>query len=215
MKFVRPVISVLAILFAFVAFSAESIAQPTDAQIKRDISGPKTISVTFRGPGKREWSSTYSKYIWSRNFTAKVRTDDPKVNVIVTGTASYDIVGSRYTFWRTFITSNEYEGIPNPTNADVNALIEKFGLEKFMGNYRYNRVIGKVESIGLSETPNFVWHNPNSVSFNVTAVYRERTNDVGGNERISQVFEIRLYRTAVGAEWNNMISTARDRTVLK
>ncbi|MBX3267457.1 MAG: hypothetical protein KF831_12205 [Acidobacteria bacterium] len=137
------------------------------------------------------------------------------MNVIVTGTASYDIVGSRYTFWRTFITSNEYEGIPNPTNADVNALLEKFGLEKFMGNYRYNRVIGTVESIGLSETPNFVWHNPNSVSFNVTAIYRERTNDVGGNERISQVFEIRLYRTAVGAEWNNMISTARDRTVLK
>ena len=51
MKFLRPVISVLAILFAFAAFSAEANAQPTDAQIKRDISGPKTISVTFRGPG--------------------------------------------------------------------------------------------------------------------------------------------------------------------
>ena len=214
MRFVRPALGVLALFFAFAAFPAEAQAQPTAAQIKRDISGPKTISVTLGGPGKREWSSTYSKYGWSRNFTAKVRTDDPKVNVIVTGYASYDIVGRRYTFWRTFISSNEYEGIANPSAADVTALVEKFGLEKFMGNYRYNRVVGKVESIGLSEKPNYVWHTPNSVSFNVTAVYRERTNDVGGNERISQVFEIRLYRNEINAEWHNMISTARDRTVL-
>ncbi len=205
----------MAVLFAFAAFSGETKAQPTDAQIKRDVSGPKTVSVTLGGPGKREWSSTYRKYVWSRNFTAKVKTDDPKINIIVTGYASYDIVGARYRFWRTFTTSNSYDGIPNPTGADVDALIEKFGIEKFMGNYRYNRVIGKIESIGLSEMPNFIWHNPNSVSFNVTAVYRERTNDVGGNERISQIFEIRLYREDVGAKWNNMISTARDRTVLR
>lgn len=189
-------------------------AQPGDAEIKRDISGPKTISVTLGGPGKREWSSTYRKYVWSRNFTAKVRTDDPKVNILVTGYASYDIVGARYRFWRTFTTSNSYDGIPNPTAADVDALIEKFGMEKFLGNYRFNRIVGKVESIGLAEDPNFTWHNPNSVSFNVTAVYREKINDVGGSERISQVFEIRLYRNDVAAEWNNMISTARDRKVL-
>lgn len=215
MSLVRPVLSVLAILFAFAVFSAEAQAQPTDAQIKRDVSGPKTISVTLGGPGKREWSSGFKKYVWSRGFTAKVKTDDPKVNVIVRGSASYDIVGGRYTFWRTFISSNEFEGIPNPTSADVDALIEKFGLSKFMGSARYNSVIGKVESIGLSEEPNFVWHNPNSVSFNVVTVYRERINDIGGSERISQVFEIRLYRNSVDAEWHNMISSARTRTVLK
>lgn len=214
MSLVRPVLSVLAILFAFALFSAEAQAQPTDAQIKRDVSGPKTISVTLGGPGKREWSSGFKKYVWSRGFTAKVKTDDPKVNVIVRGSASYDIVGGRYTFWRTFISSNEFEGIPNPTSADVDALIEKFGLSKFMGSARYNSVIGKVESIGLSEEPNFVWHNPNSVSFNVVTVYRERINDIGGSERISQVFEIRLYRNSVDAEWHNMISSARTRTVL-
>lgn len=214
MSLVRPVLSVLAILFAFALFSAEAQAQPTDAQIKRDVSGPKTISVTLGGPGKREWSSGFKKYVWSRGFTAKVKTDDPKVNVIVRGSASYDIVDGRYTFWRTFISSNEFEGIPNPTSADVDALIEKFGLSKFMGSARYNSVIGKVESIGLSEEPNFVWHNPNSVSFNVVTVYRERINDIGGSERISQVFEIRLYRNSVDAEWHNMISSARTRTVL-
>jgi hypothetical protein len=213
-KLVRPVFSVLAFLFVFAAFTAEAHAQPTDAQIKRDISSPMTISVTLGGPGKREWSSGFKKYVWSRSFTAKNRTDDPKVNIIIRGSASYDIVGGRYTFWRTFISSNEYEGIPNPTAADVDALIEKFGLSKFMGSARYNSVIGKVESIGLSEEPNFVWNNPNSVSFNVVTVYRERINDIGGSERISQVFEIRLYRNSLDAEWHNMISSARDRTVL-
>ena len=40
-----------------------------------------------------------------------------------------------FAFWRTFTTSNSYEGLPNPTAADVQALITKFGLEQFMGNY--------------------------------------------------------------------------------
>lgn len=205
----------LVVLFIFGSAAATvANAQPTDAQIKRQLSGPKTISVTLGGPGKREWSTSYKKYIWSRSFTAKERTDDPKVNIIIRGSAAYDIVGGRYQFWRTFISSNEFEGIPNPTADDVRGLIERFGVAKFMGNAYHSRVIGEVESIGLSEEPKFIWHTVNSVSFNVTAVYRERINDIGGSERVSQVFEIRLYRNNISAEWHNMISSARDRTVL-
>ena len=83
-----------------------------------------------------------------------------------------------------FTTSNSYEGIPDPTAADAQALISKFGVEQFMGNYYFNRIVGKVESIGLAAEPKFEWHTPNSVSFNVRAVYTERTNDVGGKERL-------------------------------
>jgi hypothetical protein len=184
-------------------------AQPTDAQITKDLTHAKTVSVALGKPGKIEWSKTYKKYVWTRNFTAKLKTDDPDILVIVKGYASYDVMGGRYVFWRTFTTSNSYEGIPDPTAADVQALISKFGLEQFMGQYHFNHVIGKVESIGLAAEPKYVWHTPNSVTFNVVAVYTEKTNDIGGRERVARTFEIRLYRDGVKAPWKSLLSTDR------
>ncbi|MEK6282694.1 MAG: hypothetical protein AABN95_20225 [Acidobacteriota bacterium] len=206
----RSISSLLAILVLMgVGFVSAVSAQPTDAQIKKDLTGAKTVSVTLGKPGKLEWSSTYKKYVWTRSFTAKVKTDEPGVFVLVKGYASYDVMAGRYVFWRTFTTSNSYEGIPDPTAADVQELIGKFGLEKFMGNYHFNRVIGRVESIGLAAEPKYVWHTPNSVSFNVAAVYTEKTNDIGGRERVTRRFEIRLYRDSVNAPWKNLMSTDR------
>lgn len=189
-------------------------AQPSDAQIKKDMTGAKTVSITLGKPGTKEWSGTYKKYVWTRDFTAKVKSDDPEIFVIVKGYASYDVLGGKYVYWRSFITSNNYEGIPDPTAGDVQALINKFGLEQFLGNYYYNHVIGKVESIGLSDDPKFEWHTPNSVSFNVTAVYTERTNDIGGKERLARTFRIRLYRDSPKAEWKNLGSTPQDKKTL-
>jgi len=184
-------------------------AQPTDAQIKKDLTGAKTVSVILGAPGKMEWSKTYKKYVWTRSFTAKVKTEEPGIFVMVKGYASYDVMGGRYVFWRTFTTSNSYEGIPDPTPAEIQALIGKFGAEQFLGNYYFTRVAGKVESIGLAADPKYFWHTPNSVSFNVVAVYTEKTNDIGGRERVARTFEIRLYRDSVKAPWKNLISTDR------
>ena len=192
----------------------EVSAQPADAEVKKNLTHARTVSVTLGKPGTREWSSTYKKYVWNRSFTAKLKTEDPEIFVIVKGYASYDIIGGRFIFWRTFTTSNSYEGIPDPTAADVEALIAKFGLEQFLGNYYFNHVIGKVESIRLSDDPNFQWHTPNSVSFNVTAVYTERTNDIGGKERLSRTLEIRLYRDNPKQAWLRMLSTPRDKKTL-
>ena len=198
-----------ALVFLGVGFANQATAQPSDAQVKKDLTGAKTVSVTLGKPGKLEWSGTYKKYVWTRNFTAKVKTDDPGIFVIVKGYASYDVRGGRYVFWRSFTTSNSYEGIPDLTAADVQGLISKFGAEEFMGNYYFNHVIGKVESIGLAKEPKYVWHTPNSVTLNVVAVYTERTNDIGGRERVARTFEIRLYRDSVKAPWKSLISTDR------
>ena len=201
-------------LLVGVGFVSAVAAQPTDAQIKKDLTAPKTVSVVLGKPGTREWSSTYKKYVWNRGFTAKLKTEDPEIFVIVKGYASYDIIGGRFAFWRTFTTSNSYEGLPNPTAADVQALITKFGLEQFLGNYYFNRLIGKVESIALSDEPNFQWHTPNSVSFNVTAIYTERTNDIGGKERLARTYEIRLYRDNPKQPWLRMLSSAGEKKPL-
>jgi len=200
-----------ALVFLCVGFANEATAQPSDAQLKKDLTGAKTVTVTLGKPGTIEWSKTYKKYVWTRSFTAKLKTDDPGIFVIVKGYASYDVMGGRYVFWRTFTTSNSYEGLPDPTAADVQALIRRFGMEQFLGNYNFNHVVGKVESIGLSSEPRFEWHTPNSVSFNVTAIYTERTNDIGGRERVAQTLRIRVYRDDPKAGWKNLISTPEDR----
>jgi hypothetical protein len=129
--------------------------------------------------------------------------------VIVKGYASYDVMGGTYVYWKSFTTSNSYEGIPDPTATDVQALISKFGVEQFMGNYHFNRVVGSVESIGLAAEPKYLWHTPNSVSFNIRVVYMEKTNDIGGRQRVARMFEIRLYRDAIKAPWKSLISTER------
>lgn len=201
-------IGVLVLLAA--SFTEEVFAQPSDAQIKKDLTGAKTVAVTLGKTGTKEWSSTYKKYIWTRSFTAKVKTEDPEIFVIVKGYAAYDIVGGSYRFWRSFVTSNNYEGIPDPSESDVRALIDKFGVEQFMGSGYFGRVIGRVESIKLAPEPKFQWHNPNSVSFRVVAVYMEKLNDVGGKEKVARTFEIRLYRDNPKSAWKNLNSTPRE-----
>lgn len=190
--------------------SAEIAAQPTDAQIIKDLTAPKTVKVTLGKPGKIEWFKTYSKWAWSRNFESKLKTDDPDVFVIVKGYIVYDTMGGKYVKWRTFTTSNSYEGMPDPTASDVQALISKFGVEKFMDSY-YRSVIGKVESIGLATEPEYEWHMPTSVSLNVTAVYTERINDIGGKQRLARTFRVRLYRDTPKSEWRNLLVTSNSK----
>lgn len=181
--------------------ASQGSAQPSDAQIKKDVMGPKTASLLLGGPGKIEFSSTYKKWVWNRNFTAKVKTDDPGVFVTVTGYASYDVMGGRYVFWRTFSSGNSYSGIPNLSASDVQAVIKKFGVKEVMGNYAYSQMVGDVESMGLSKDPKFEWHTPISVSFNVVAVYAQK------GSRGEETFRVRLYRDDPKAEWKRIGST--------
>ena len=200
---------ILIILSLIFAFAVSASAQPSDAQIKKQLSGAGTVSVTLGQAGKKEWSSTYSKYIWTRGFTTKIKTDEPGIFVLVTGYVAYDIIGGRFVFWRTFTTSNSYEGIPDPTASDLQALIEKFGVEEFMGNYYFRRIVGHLESIKLADEPAYEWHTPNSVSFNIVTVYTERKNDIGGKERLARTFRIRLYRENTKAAWKSLMSTSK------
>lgn len=182
-----------------------AIAQPSATQVKKDVSGPKTVSVTVGGKGTRVWSKGYSKWVWDVPYSAKVKSEEPGVNILVEATASYDIVGGRYVYWRSFVGSNIYEGIPNPTEAEVAALLGKFGPQKVMMGDFYNAV-GGVESIKLAAKPRFEWHTLNSVSFTVIATYKEKV-DSSTTRRISKPFRARLYRDSKTAPWKNILGT--------
>jgi hypothetical protein len=204
-----------AVAFCFFLLPQGANAQPSDAQVKKDLTGAKTVSVTLGKPGKIEWSSTYKKYVWTRNFTARLRTDAPEIFVIVKGYASYDVMGGRYVYWKSFTTSNNYEGIPDPTARDVEDLIGKFGIKKFIGDYHYQNAAGEIEVLRLTDEPKFEWHTPNSVSFDVFAVFSEKVSYTQV-EKVERIFNIRLYRDEVKQPWLRMISTPRgERKVLE
>lgn len=178
-----------------------AVAQPSATQVKRDVSGTKIVSVTVLGKGMRVWSKGYSKWVWDVPYSAKVKSEEPGVNILVEATASYDIVGGRYVYWRSFVGSNIYEGIPNPTEAEVAALLKQFGPQKIMMGEFYSAV--KIEGIKLAEKPRFEWHNLNSVSFTVYATFTEQVNYTT-TRRIAKPYRARLYRDGKTMPWKNI-----------
>lgn len=180
-------------------------AQPSAAQVKKDVSGPKTISVTVEGSGKRVWSKGYAKYVWDVPYSAKVRSEEPGVNILVEATASYDIVGGRFVYWRSFVGSNIYEGIPNPTDGEVAALLQQFGPQKVMMGDFYN-ASGPIESIKLAAKPRFEWHTLNSVSFTVVVTFSEKV-DYTTTRRVAKPYRARLYRDGKSMPWKNILGT--------
>lgn len=189
----------VAIALAFAATAAN--AQPSAAQVKKDVSGAKTISVTVGGKGMRVWSKGYSKWVWDVPYSAKVKSEEPGVNILVEATASYDIVGGRYVYWRSFVGSNLYEGIPNPTEAEIAALLKQFGPQKVMMGEFYSAV--KIEGIKLADKPRFEWHNLNSVSFTVYATFTEQV-DYTTTRRIAKPYRARLYRDGKTMPWKSI-----------
>ena len=215
MKNKKTVFGIFLLALTFFGLSAKQIsAQPSDAQIKKLFTLPNAVSVVVHKPGKRVWSDTYKKYVWNLGFTVKNKTETPGVFRIVRGYSSFDIVGGRYIYWRDFISENSYEGIKNPTVADINQALAAANVNDFGGN----GVIGEYESLRMAPEPSCEWHTMNSVSFNVVGVFRVVNN--GGShgdepqynppqgfqavDKIEAVMRIRLYRQAVNQPWNNI-----------
>lgn len=206
----------LALVVLGFGFGANHIsAQPTDAQLKKQLTHKDTVSVTLGGRGKIEWSSTYKKYMWTRTFTAKLKTETPGEFLIVIGYAAYDVVGGRYVFWRTFTSSNSYEGKKNPTVAEINEVLAREEIREFNFN---NAVVGEYESFKIAPDTDWQWHTPNSVSFNAVGVF---WLDAGGRrydreawytppagfralDKVESYLRLRLYRDAPNMPWRTI-----------
>lgn len=187
------------------AFSGSASAQPSAAQLKA-IESKTAVSTVWQRPGTREWSSTYSKYVWNVWFNVKRKTDQPGVFVTVRGYASFDIVGGRYVYWRSFTNSNSYAGIPNPTEADFQALIKQFGPERMLDPHSQVLKVGDIESLKLAPDPKYEWHVMTSVSFTVVAVFTKKTGGFTDPPvRGEQTIRVRLYRDDPKSAWKNIV----------
>jgi len=209
--------SAFGIFFALIFFglSANQIfAQPSAAQLKKLFTIPGAVSVVVHKPGKKVWSSTFKKYIWNVGYTVRRKTETPGIFLTVRGYSSFDIIGGRYVYWRDFVSENTYDGIKNPTVAEINQALTNASPGQFGSG-----VVGEFESMKISPDPMWEWHTMNSVSFNVVAVLHSiyRGGSYGGEpnhdwaqdhttiDKIESTLRIRLYRNAPNVPWHGSL----------
>ena len=232
MKNKKTIFYIISLALLVLALNAgEAKAQPSDAQLKKVLTTPKTVSVTLNGRGTIEWSKTYKKYIWSRYFTRKSKTDTPGEIIVVKGYAAYDVMGGRYVFWREFASDSSYEGKKNPTLPEINQALATENISEFTYAKEY---VGEFESFRIAPEPDWEWHTANSVSFNVVAVYRvvntggrdasgelyKPTSGSAAIDRVESWMRLRLYRKDAQTGWNGVgfsdsIRNPDDRRYLK
>ncbi len=193
---------------AVCVLTASAHAQPSDAQIKKDLTAKDTVSVTLEGRTVRSWSSVWKQYFYERsaNIVRKAGIPEhPKATIEIDGFARYTINGGNSTYREFKVTNNEYHGLPAPDKTQVLALLNK-DLPKFLG-FHYNSIVGALMPIAYVDNVEYVWHTPTSVSLQLKTTFTEPVSDTE-LEKKTMVFEVRLYRDAVKAPWNRFLSSS-------
>jgi hypothetical protein len=189
-------------------------AQPSDAQIKKDISGPGILSVKLLGRGSRVWNTAHRLYVWDRSAVVVRKAcipEYPNAKLEIGGIASYSIVGGRFPFRKFLVTYNSYSGIPAPSSKAVIGLINK-DLPEFLGHAYYS-IVGPVQPIAIASEPKWDWHTPNSVSVRVTTGYRKKVSSTQVENK-KAVATVRLYRDAIKKPWTKFMASGQQETTL-
>lgn len=203
----------LLLFLGLCALAAQAQAQPSDAQIKKDI-GKGAISVTLHGRTVRSWSSAWLQYFYERSATVVRKAgipEYPNATVKIDGFARYTIAGGKSLYREFGTTGNRFYGLPAPDKKQVLALLNA-DLPKFLGHH-YRRIVGDLTPITYTDNTEYFWHTPNSVSLKLKTTFSE-TVSYTQVEKKTAIFDVRLYRTAVKAPWSSFISTSEKQISL-
>ncbi|MFN8356008.1 MAG: hypothetical protein U0Y10_16250 [Spirosomataceae bacterium] len=175
-------------------------AQPSETQIKKDVGIAGTLSFRFTKPtGTRQWNDDIKNWEYVRGVEVVRNSEFPSIKLIVAGDAVYQYTGNGgYSYWKFRTLSNKYKGIPDPSEAEVLALIQK-NPAQFFGNHFF-KIVTLIEKPHLSETPNWIWNKPTSVQFKMKAKYEVIVSNIE-TETVEQTFDVRLYRADLHGEW--------------
>lgn len=195
-------------LLALLAISILSDAQPTDAQIKKDVGGnePKIKSFQFtKTTGTRQWNSSFGNYEYVRGVLVVKESSTPGIDVEIRGDAVYQYMGDgKYNYWKFRVISNQFIGIPNPTFAEVKAIIAS----NWKLFYRADmlRIYKIWEPLRFADEPGFYWYTPNSVE----CLLKTKISLVESNietKMVDMLYKVRLYRDSPTGAWKNFVSS--------
>jgi hypothetical protein len=200
---------------------------PSDDQIRKDLQNPGVIEIIMRGKGSLERFMEAGAYVdeYFRGVTVRRAGDQPGVTVDVKGDAVYRLIGDHYVFRKMRLAGNAYVGLVNPGTAEINALLGRLNPD-VVG---FSQAVGEIESLRLAPNPNWEWHKPTSVSFNIVMVYSRvytggsYSGQAGEEQPTPRVYKdnaehvlvdkvehlgrFRLYRDAEGLPWKNLSQT--------
>lgn len=204
----------LSLLVAALSLCAiAAYAQPTDAQIIKDLTKPGLIKLVLDpGPTKKVWSSTYTQWFWERAYTSWYNAniaEYPNAQVEAGCTVRYH-TGSPASYRESLVSYNEYHGIPTPSKEDIMAVVNG-NMQSFL-MARYYRIIGDMHYVRMKPGAKATWHNPNSFSMPFEISYDEAT-DYTTVTTINETVVTRFYRDAITSPLkNNMVTQDVERT---
>ena len=181
---------------------------PTDEEVKKQIWNDKVLEIRFpkRTRGEKVWDGATNSWYWQRGLVV-VRNaglkEYPKARVEIGGLARYFITGEKVSYQKFLVTWNEFKGIPVPTHKDTVAMV-KSRLRQFVGNYRYQKIVGKVEDLGIAKDHRTEWHTPHSFSINVSCRFSMIVSYTEVEETAA-TFRVRFYRDGFGKPWKERI----------
>jgi len=189
-------------------------AQPSDAQVKKDLGGSGVLKVTLTGKrGTVQGNLDTLNYEYVRGAEILRTTEWPGVKLIVTGDAVYQRGGrGKFTYWKFRVIDNRYEGIPNPSQADIDKVLDTNRADSFGGGVSH--IIRKVRKpLVLAKDPQWNWHSPNSVSFLMVGEMEKPTSNTD-LEAFAATVEIRLYRDDMKQAWKTFMASPKEQVSL-
>ncbi len=183
-----------------------SFAQPSDAEIRKQITNDGTKSIKFtKSTGTRQWNKDIGNWEWVRGVEVTRKSEYPGIDLLVTGDVVYQYTGvGKYSYWKFRTISNQYFGLPNPNQKEIDEVISK-NWERFYGYY-YEVITKLWAAPALANEPQWTWHNPNSVEFKMKIKFDQIIRGKG-IETAEGIWNVRLYRDDPKGQWKKMIAS--------
>lgn len=185
--------------------SISAFAQPSEAEIKKQISNDGTKQIKFtKTTGTRQWNSETGNWEYVRGVEVIRNSGYPGIDLVVTGDVVYQYTGvGKYSYWKFRTLDNHYLGIPNPTQQEIIDFVSK-DWAKFYGFY-YSVITKLHKEPVLASDPGWIWHSPTSVEFRMSLQYDHIIRGKG-IETQDAVWKVRLYRDDPKAPWKNFMA---------
>ncbi len=195
----------LLFLLLILAESLISLSQPSEAEIRKQITNEGTKSIKFtKTTGTRQWNSDLGNWEYVRGVEVVRKSDYPGIDLVVTGDVVYQYTGvGNYSYWKFRTLSNQYLGVPNPSAKEITDFISK-DWKKFYGYY-YTVITQVRQQPALAVDPEWTWHSPNSVEFRMKVVFDHITSNTTV-ETLDCIWNVRFYRDNPKDPWKNMLA---------
>lgn len=183
-------------IYLLLLASSVLLAQPSDAEITTLLKNKGAIQVKFTSSKGTVHTSLTEKW-YERTAESKWTTEIPSVYRWERSDYRYDYSGGRWVYTKTYFGSGWYDGIPNPSEAQIIDILEN-SMVGYQGAY-FEKPVFK-----LASEPKFNWHTFNSVEFLVEAVYFKKVSYTEF-QKVKATFPVRLYKDCGNGRYDNTV----------